>query len=154
MTTREKNCYCHTCKKDFHWLGITAHRAMHRDKKEVCKITFTHGDTYTYNFSTKKPWPTPYPKHQSGRLLKKSFADGFIYRFAELQVFRVICQMKSCLSIFIPFFPKPKPAWGGKWWRKAWNLTRKGKLYTYPLPIFYLWKSLTPPHYQRNGKVV
>ena len=48
--TRAKNCTCHTCGKDFHYLGITRHRAMHRDKKEDCKITYTHGDTYQYHY--------------------------------------------------------------------------------------------------------
>ena len=24
--TKTKTCYCHTCKKPFHWLGITRHR--------------------------------------------------------------------------------------------------------------------------------
>ena len=49
--TREKETYCHTCKREFHYLGITRHRAMHRDRKEDCKITFTNGDTYAYNYS-------------------------------------------------------------------------------------------------------
>ncbi|NCN44539.1 MAG: hypothetical protein GW898_10345 [Thiomicrospira sp.] len=31
--------------------GINRHRAMHREKKEDCKITYTHGDTYTFEFS-------------------------------------------------------------------------------------------------------
>lgn len=48
--TSSKNCYCHTCDKWFHYLGITKHRAMHRDRKENCKITFTYGDTYKYNY--------------------------------------------------------------------------------------------------------
>ncbi len=52
--TREKNCYCHTCKKYYHWLGITRHRASHRDKKEDCTITFTHGDTSTWLYSKLK----------------------------------------------------------------------------------------------------
>ncbi len=46
-----KDCYCHTCKKDFHFLGITRHRAAHRDRKEDCKITFTYGNTRTYKYS-------------------------------------------------------------------------------------------------------
>ncbi len=46
-----KSCYCHTCKKTFHYLGISRHRAMHRDKWEDCRITYTHGDTYTHKFS-------------------------------------------------------------------------------------------------------
>ena len=49
--TRDKNCYCHTCRKDFHYLGINRHRAMHRSKKEDCKITYTHGDTWKFNYS-------------------------------------------------------------------------------------------------------
>ena len=48
--TRCKECHCHTCRKDFHFLGIARHRAMHRDKKENCKITYTHGDTYAYSY--------------------------------------------------------------------------------------------------------
>ncbi len=50
--TRDKNTYCHTCKKAFHYLGINRHRAMHRDKKEYCKITYTQGDTYEFAFDT------------------------------------------------------------------------------------------------------
>lgn len=42
----DKTCYCFTCKKWFHYLGITRHRKMHRDRKEDCKIRYTNGDTY------------------------------------------------------------------------------------------------------------
>ena len=52
--TRDKNCYCHTCKRDFHHLGISRHRAMHRDKKEDCEITYTYGDTYVFKYSDRK----------------------------------------------------------------------------------------------------
>ncbi len=45
-----KTCYCYTCKKWFDPLGITMHRAMHRDKKENCKIMFTHGDVREYQY--------------------------------------------------------------------------------------------------------
>lgn len=55
IVTRAKNCYCHTCDKDFHYLGITMHRLAHKNRREDCKITFTHGDTYTYRFSEIKP---------------------------------------------------------------------------------------------------
>lgn len=48
---REKNCYCHTCKKSYHYLGIARHRAMHRDRREDCEITYTYGDTYIHKFS-------------------------------------------------------------------------------------------------------
>lgn len=44
-------CYCHTCRRDFQALGIARHRAMHRDKREDCKITFSTGHTYTYGYS-------------------------------------------------------------------------------------------------------
>ena len=53
--TSAKECYCHTCDKWFHWLGITRHRAAHRDRHEDCKITFTHGDTYEWHYSKSKP---------------------------------------------------------------------------------------------------
>lgn len=52
--TREKNCHCHTCAKDFHYLGINSHRAKHRRNKEDCKITYTYGDTYVFKFSEIK----------------------------------------------------------------------------------------------------
>lgn len=53
--TREKNCYCWTCKRDIHYLGISNHRLGHRNRKEDCTITFTHGDTRTWNFSKNLP---------------------------------------------------------------------------------------------------
>lgn len=56
-TTSAKNCTCHTCGKDFHYLGIARHRTKHRDKRENCEISFTHGNRYLYLFSQieKKP---------------------------------------------------------------------------------------------------
>lgn len=48
--TPEKTCYCHTCKRWFHYLGITRHRAAHRTRKEYCKITFTYGDTAEWHY--------------------------------------------------------------------------------------------------------
>lgn len=48
--TSARNCYCYTCKKNMHYMGIARHRAMHRDKKEYCKIMYTNGDTYIHNF--------------------------------------------------------------------------------------------------------
>lgn len=54
--TSEKNCFCWTCSKDFHCLGISSHRAMHRRKKEACKITFTNGDTRVWDYALpRKP---------------------------------------------------------------------------------------------------
>jgi len=52
--TQIKRCYCHTCHRPFHYLGITRHRAMHRDKREDCTIEYTHGDTWTHKFSKWK----------------------------------------------------------------------------------------------------
>jgi len=49
--TLDKNCHCHTCGKDFHYLGINRHTAMHRDKKQDCKVTYTYGNTKNYKFS-------------------------------------------------------------------------------------------------------
>ena len=50
---REKNCYCQNCLIDCHNLGRNRHPARHRDKKECCKITFTHGNTVIYKFDEK-----------------------------------------------------------------------------------------------------
>ena len=50
--TRDKNCYCYTCKKRFHYLGIARHRTAHKERKEDCKISYTNGDTYIYRFET------------------------------------------------------------------------------------------------------
>ena len=52
--TCDKNCYCHTCDKWFHHMGIARHRAMHRDKRENCTITFTEGDTYTWEYGERQ----------------------------------------------------------------------------------------------------
>ncbi len=51
--TSMKNCYCYTCKKPFHYLGITKHRAMHRDKKEDCEIGYTNGKIYMHGYSKR-----------------------------------------------------------------------------------------------------
>ena len=54
IVTRFKNCYCHTCKKAFHYLGIARHRRSHLDKGENCEITYTHGDRYIHKSEKKK----------------------------------------------------------------------------------------------------
>ncbi len=59
IVTRHKNCYCYTCKKWFHYLGIARHRAMHRDKKENCKISYTDGSKYKYSYGDKNDRQTP-----------------------------------------------------------------------------------------------
>lgn len=53
QVTSSKNCYCHTCMRSFHYLGITRHRSMHRDKKENCTITYTDGKTYEHKYNIK-----------------------------------------------------------------------------------------------------
>lgn len=52
--TTAKKCYCYTCDKAFHYLGVPSHRAMHKRRKENCEITFTHGDTYKWNYANDK----------------------------------------------------------------------------------------------------
>lgn len=52
--TNDKDCHCHTCAKDFHYLGITRHRAMHRDNEENCVITYTNGNRIKHWFA-KEP---------------------------------------------------------------------------------------------------
>lgn len=50
---RTKTCYCYTCNKAFHSLGIMRHRAMHRDKREDCKIELKNG-VYEYHYAKPK----------------------------------------------------------------------------------------------------
>lgn len=54
IVTREKNFYCHTCRKDFHYLGICKHRRAHLNRGEKVTITYTHWDTYTHSPKGKK----------------------------------------------------------------------------------------------------
>lgn len=54
-----KGCYCRTCERAFHALGINRHRAMHRDRREDCVIEYTHGDVYAHRFSRLSPAPEP-----------------------------------------------------------------------------------------------
>ena len=51
IVTNDKNCYCFTCKKELHYLGIASHRAAHRNRSEKCKIMYTNGDVYEHDFS-------------------------------------------------------------------------------------------------------
>ena len=44
-----KDCICHTCNKEFNHLGIARHRAMHRDRKEICEITYSDGSRFRHN---------------------------------------------------------------------------------------------------------
>ena len=54
---RWKSCYCWSCDKDFHPLGIMSHRTIHKKKKEDVKISYTNGDTYIHAYS--KSWDKP-----------------------------------------------------------------------------------------------
>lgn len=40
--------YCHTCDRNYHYLGIARHRRGHLDRGENCTITFKDGATYSY----------------------------------------------------------------------------------------------------------
>jgi hypothetical protein len=62
-----KTCYCHTCGKWFHYLGITRHRAMHLDKREDCVITFTNGNKESWAYSE-----LPQRKQKTGRYKDKA----------------------------------------------------------------------------------
>ena len=44
----EKTCYCHTCGRWFHYLGIAKHRQAHQKRGQDCKVTYTNGDTWTH----------------------------------------------------------------------------------------------------------
>lgn len=50
----EKTCYCKTCKKWFHYLGIAMHRMAHRNRGENCTIMYTSGDTYDHPIPEKR----------------------------------------------------------------------------------------------------
>jgi len=50
--TNAKNCFCHTCDRAFHYLCIARHRAMHRDNRENCEITFTYGSRRKYWYAS------------------------------------------------------------------------------------------------------
>jgi len=55
VTGDEKRCYCFTCDRYFHSLGIARHRASHRDKKENCKIRFSDFTVRMWNYGEKEP---------------------------------------------------------------------------------------------------
>ena len=61
MMRANNNCFCHECHKWFHSLGIARHRAMHRDEKIDCEITYSDGRTLIHKFShpveEKEPKP-------------------------------------------------------------------------------------------------
>jgi len=52
--TSDKNCFCETCQRRFHYLGIAAHRARHYRLMEDCTIRYSSGETFTHDFSRLK----------------------------------------------------------------------------------------------------
>ena len=52
--TSDKECYCHTCARRFHYLGIARHRAMHRDRGEACTIRFSDGNVRTWRYDLSR----------------------------------------------------------------------------------------------------
>ena len=48
-----KRCYCHTCGKLYHCLGIARHRSAHRRKGENCKIEYSSGEIKKYNYANQ-----------------------------------------------------------------------------------------------------
>jgi len=46
----KKRCWCYTCAKSFHYLGIAKHRAKHRDNRERCEIWYTSGKNVVHDF--------------------------------------------------------------------------------------------------------
>jgi len=51
---REPDCYCITCGKAIHHLGIMSHRAAHRRRKEKCVIEYSDGRMLMHDFSKSK----------------------------------------------------------------------------------------------------
>jgi hypothetical protein len=44
----QKLCYCVTCDRDLHYLGVPSHRTGHLNRGESCKIMYTDGTTKTH----------------------------------------------------------------------------------------------------------
>lgn len=51
MPNHNKYCYCETCDRSIHYLGIAAHRAAHKRKSEDCVICYSGGDCYEHPYS-------------------------------------------------------------------------------------------------------
>ena len=63
VTGVKKTCFCHTCGKPFHCLGIARHVVGHHERGEDCDVTYTHGDRYTI--------PAPEWRKEIGRKRKQ-----------------------------------------------------------------------------------
>ena len=46
-------CYCHTCNRTFFALGIAGHRAAHKRRKELVKISYSH-ETLVHDYRPVK----------------------------------------------------------------------------------------------------
>lgn len=62
-------CYCHTCRRHIHHLGIARHRAAHRDRQEDCVITFSTGVTKEWHYSVHNQ------ERDNDSLTKQGIAD-------------------------------------------------------------------------------
>ena len=47
----DADCWCNTCGRAFHHLGIAGHRAAHRNRREDCEIEYNDGRVVTHEFS-------------------------------------------------------------------------------------------------------
>lgn len=54
MTNHAAYCYCHTCGRSYHYLGIAGHRAAHRRRRELVKITMASG-TWSWDYREDEP---------------------------------------------------------------------------------------------------
>jgi len=48
---KNNTCYCYTCEREYHYLGINSHRAAHRRRRENCIIGYTNGKVRSFKFS-------------------------------------------------------------------------------------------------------
>jgi hypothetical protein len=64
--TRPENpradCYCETCDRWFHHLGIARHRAAHRDRNEDCVIEYSDRRVGKHAFSMNRRKETKCPE--------------------------------------------------------------------------------------------
>lgn len=48
---KSPDCFCYTCDREIHHLGIMSHRAAHRRRNEDCVIEYSDGRTIRHQFS-------------------------------------------------------------------------------------------------------
>jgi len=54
MSDIQNICYCYTCMKEYKSGGISRHRAMHRNRKENCKIMYSDGSVRSWYYGEPK----------------------------------------------------------------------------------------------------